>query len=131
MVVSSSSGVSALQVIRGFIFVEGASFILASLIHFGVLANGYQHQKAGTAESVIGIVLLSGLVLTLVLPRLTRVLALTVQGFALLGTCVGLFTIAIGVGPRTVPDLTYHATIVIILMLGLILTWRSSPQLSH
>lgn len=30
-------------------------------------------------------------------------------GFALLGTFVGVFTIAIGIGPRTVPDIVFHS----------------------
>jgi hypothetical protein len=43
---------------------------------------------------------------------------------ALLGAFVGIFTIAIGVGPRTVPDLTYHAAIVVVLVWGLIVAAR-------
>jgi hypothetical protein len=46
------------QAIRYFMFFGSAAFIAASLIHFGVLIDGYEHEKAGTAESVIGIVLL-------------------------------------------------------------------------
>jgi hypothetical protein len=37
----------------------------------------------------------------------------------LLGTLVGLFTIAIGIGPRTAPDVIYHLVMVIVLVLGL------------
>lgn len=116
------------QVIRLFLLVEGASFIAAALTHFGVLAHGYEHLKAGRAESVIGIVVLAGLVWTLVQPTSTRTIGLAAQGFALLGTFVGLFTIAIGVGPRTVPDLTYHAAIVIVLVIGLFVTARAAKQ---
>jgi hypothetical protein len=47
------------------------------------------------------------------------------KGFALLGTLAGLFTIAIGVGPRTVPDLVYHATILAVLIWDLIVTARA------
>lgn len=52
-------------------------------------------------------------------------IGLAVQGFALLGTLVGLFTIAVGVGPRTVPDLVFHAGIVAVLVWGLIVTARA------
>jgi len=49
------------RAIRLFVLIEGAAFIAAALTHFGLLIGGYEHQKAGTAESVIGIVLLVGL----------------------------------------------------------------------
>ena len=52
------------QAIPFFVFFESVTFIVASLIHFGVLIDGYEHQKAGIAESVIGIVLLIGWVWT-------------------------------------------------------------------
>ena len=49
------------QTIRLFLLLEGASFALAGLVHFGVLARGYEHGAAGIAESVIGAVLLMAL----------------------------------------------------------------------
>jgi hypothetical protein len=113
--------------IRPFLLLEAASFAAAALVHFGVLLDGYQHRKAGTAESVIGAVLLLGLAASWVRPARTRTAGLWAQGFALLGTCVGLFTIAIGVGPRTVPDLVYHASIVAVLIGGLVAAARTRP----
>jgi hypothetical protein len=113
------------RAIRLFVFIEGAAFIAAALTHFGLLMDGYEHQKAGTAESVIGIVLLVGLALTWIRPGSTRAVGLAVQAFALLGTLVGIFTIAIGVGPRTVPDITFHIGIVLVLAWGLIITARA------
>jgi phosphatidylserine synthase len=106
-------------------FFEGAAFIAAALVHFGVLMNGYEHQKAGTAESVIGIALLLGLAVTLIRTGSTRAIGLAVQAFALLGTLVGIFTIVIGVGPRTAPDIAYHIGIVAVLVSGLILAKRA------
>jgi hypothetical protein len=47
------------------------------------------------------------------------------QGLALLGTVVGLFTIAVGVGPRTVPDVIYHIVAVVLLAAGLRYTLRA------
>jgi hypothetical protein len=82
--------------------------------------DGYQHRQAGTAESVIGIVLFIGLVLTWIRPVSTRGISVAVQAFALLGTLVGIFTLVIGVGPRTAPDILYHVCIVIALVSGLI-----------
>ena len=65
--------------IRSFLLFEAATFLVASLIHSGVLIAGYEHQKARIAEGVIAL--------------------------ALLGTLIGVFTIAVGVGPRTAPDI--------------------------
>jgi hypothetical protein len=109
-------------------FIEGTAFMAAALVHFGILAKGYEHQKARTAESVIGIVLLVGFVLALLRPVSTRSIGLAVQGFALIGTLVGIFTIAIGVGPRTIPDIVYHICIVLALVSGLSITARARPN---
>lgn len=74
---------------------------------------------------MIGGVLLLGLLLSLLRSDWTRPVAIGAQGFALLGTIVGLVTIAIGVGPRTVPDLVYHLLIIAALAWGLAVAWRS------
>ena len=111
--------------IRLFLLLEGASFVLAGLVHFGVLAGGYEHRSAGTAESVIGAVLLVALALTWALPARTRTIGMVAQAFALLGTLVGAFTIAIGVGPRTTPDLVFHAAILLALAWGLVVAARA------
>lgn len=116
------------KAIRLFLLLEGIAFITASLTHFGVLIHGYEHRRAGTAESVIGIVLLAGFVLTWMLPRSTRGIGIAVQAFALLGTCVGIYMIAIGVGPRTFPDIAFHIAIVIALISGLIVAFRAQKQ---
>lgn len=111
--------------IRILLLLQGLLFISAALMHFGILTTGYEHAKAGTAETVIGIVLLSGLVISLVRPIWTHIAGLTVQIFALFGTLVGIFTIAIGIGPRTLPDLVYHICMVSLLIIGLVVTARS------
>lgn len=77
------------------------------------------------AESMIGAVLLVGVVMTWIRPRSTDAMAAGVQAFALLGTFVGIWTIIVGVGPRTVPDIVYRAVIVLVLTSGLVLAWRS------
>jgi hypothetical protein len=106
-------------------FFEAATFVVAALIHFGLFIRGYEHREASIAESVIAGVLLVGLVLTWVRPASTRAIGLAAQGFALVGTLVGIFTIAIGIGPRTVPDITYHVVIVIVLIYGLVVASRA------
>jgi hypothetical protein len=113
-----------IRTIRLFLLFEGATYVIAALIHAGALVNGYEHPRARIAEGVIAVVLLGGLVLTWIAPEQTRRIALIAQGFALLGTFVGLFTIAIGIGPRTVPDVVYHAAIIAVLIWGLIVAKR-------
>jgi hypothetical protein len=112
--------------VRLFLFLEGVSFVLAALIHSGVLPIGVPHLSAAIAESLIGTVLLVALALTVFLPDLTHGIGIVAQSFALLGTLVGVFTIAIGVGPRTLPDLIYHATILLVLTWGLGVALRVS-----
>jgi hypothetical protein len=114
-----------MQAIRFWMSLEGAAFITAALIHFGPLIQGYEHEKASIAESVIAVVLVIGLALTWMMPRSTRRIGLAAQMFALLATLVGIFTIAVGVGPRTAPDIAYHIGIVAVLAYGLIITARA------
>lgn len=109
------------------IILETVLFIVAALVHSGKLIAGYRHKKARIAESVIGLVLLTGLLLGFIYPAYSDAVGLTVQAFALLGTFVGLFTIVIGVGPRSVPDYVFHIVIMIILAFGLIITKKPSP----
>jgi hypothetical protein len=108
-----------------FMFVETAAFSVAALTHFGLLIAGYQHHRAGTAESVITLVLFAGLALSWIRPASIRVIGLAAQGFALLGTLVGIFMIAIGDGPRTLPDVAYHVIIVIVLVSGITVAART------
>jgi hypothetical protein len=103
---------------------ETATFLAASFIHSGAMIAGYEHQQARIAEGVIAIVLLVGAALTWIRPAWTRQAGLAAQGFALLGTLVGIFTIIVGVGPRTVPDIAYHLAIVVVLVWGLIFANR-------
>ena len=114
--------------IQLFLFIEGASFLTAALVHFGVIARGYEHRRAGIAESVIGVVLLGGLVLITVQPAWNRKIGFGAQGFALLGTLVGITMVAIGVGPRSVPDVIYHLAILIVLIVGLSVVARNSRK---
>jgi hypothetical protein len=116
------------RAIRLFLLLEGVSFLVAGLIHFGVLVEGYQHRAAAVAETSIAVVLLVGWGLTWVWPGQSRAIGLATQAFALLGTLVGLFTIAIGVGPRTLPDVTYHVAIVAVLVWGLTTAARTPAR---
>jgi len=112
--------------IRLFLALETAIFAIAALIHLEVLFDGYRDPSAAIAESVIGVVLLLGLVVSGLSPAWTRRIGLMVQGFALLGTLVGL-TLLLTVGPTTGLDLGIHLVMLIVLVLGLVITLRREP----
>lgn len=114
-----------IRTIRALLLFDAATFVAAALIHFGTFLEGYRHQDAGTAETVIAVVLLIGVILTWSRPPWARRAAIGAQAFAILGVLVGLLTIAIGVGPRTALDITYHAGIVAVLAVGLAIAVRS------
>ena len=110
--------------VRAFMLFEAATYIVAALIDSGIFIAGYEHSAARIAESVIAVVLLAGVVSAWIRPVASRVTGLTARGFALLGTLAGVFTIIIGMGPRTVPDAVYHVCIIIVMVFGLVVTAR-------
>lgn len=113
--------------VRSFLSFEAAVFGAAAVMHLGVLVPGHAHAKAATAESVIALVLFSGLVATVAAPASSRTIGVVAQGFALLGTLVGVLTIAVGVGPRTLVDLLTHAAMIALLAGGLAAVTRRRP----
>ena len=115
---------SASNRIAWFLGIEALAFAAAALVHYGVLLPGHGHLKAAIAESVIALVLAGALALSRAHAGCPRKLGIAGQGFALLGTCVGLFTIAVGVGPQTAGDLAFHAAIIVLLVWGLAVAWR-------
>lgn len=114
------------RTIRIFLIFEAVTYLIAALIHSGMLLTGYGHHRARIAETVIAIVLLTAVAATWVVPAWTRGVGLAAQAFALLATLVGLVTIAIDIGPRSIPDGVYHVSIVAILIWGLVLTKRAT-----
>jgi len=114
-------------IIRGFMSLQLAIFLFAASIHFDLLLEGFGHRAAGIAESIIAAVLLLGLILSWAPLRWARGAAVATQSFGILGVIVGLFTIAVGVGPRTVLDLTIHGAMLVVLIAGLIVTLQSRP----
>lgn len=110
--------------VRALIGATAGSLLIASSIHFGLLVEGHRHQQAATAEGVIAIVMLIGLALTWAPSPWSRRAAAGAFGFGLLGTLVGMFTIVIGVGPQTAPDVVYHIALLAALIAGLLVTVR-------
>lgn len=113
------------QTIRLFLLLEAAAFVAAASVHFSLVIAGYEHRKAGVAESVIATVLILGLAVTSLGRTWTRRVGLAAQAFALVGTLIGVFTITIGVGPRTLPDVAYHFAIMAVLIWGLVVAVRA------
>jgi hypothetical protein len=112
-----------ISTIRIFLFVQAALFISAAIAHFNLIGD-LDDPGAGTAESVIATALLAGLAVSLANPGATRTAALAAQGFALLGTMIGV-TLLLTVGPRTTFDVSMHLTMLAALVTGLVVTIRS------
>lgn len=108
--------------------VQAILFAAACLVHAGVPFSGYEHSRAATAEGVIALVLLAALVGGLSRPEPARMIALAAQGIAFLGTLVGAFTIAVGVGPQTTADYLFHAVLLVLLASGLFIAWWSDTE---
>lgn len=112
--------------LRSFLAAEILLFALASLLHRGILARGFPHAKAAIAESVIALVLSIGFAFTVYSPTEARTAALWTQGFALVGVCVGVVMILIGVGPRSGLDYGIHAAMAVTLIGGLMVARKAS-----
>lgn len=114
------------RTIRLFLLLEAAAFVAAASVHLNLVIAGYEHRKVGVAESVIAVLLISlGLAVTSLGRTWTRRVGLAAQAFALVGTLIGVFTITIGVGPRTLPDVAYHFAIMAVLIWGLVVAVRA------
>jgi hypothetical protein len=109
---------------RLFLVAGTTLFVAASLVHAGILVSGFEHARAMIAEGVIGAVLGIGLLASLAWPGHAAAVALSVQAFALLGTLVGAFTIAVGVGPQTRGDIALHAVLLVVLSAGMFTVWN-------
>jgi hypothetical protein len=124
MVNISDSQRPAAASLTAFLWIEAAACSMAALVHGGLLMPGYAHAAARSAETVIACVLVLALAFAAFMPRMTRRLALAAQGSALLGTLVGAFTIAVGVGPQSRADAAYHSLLLMLLPAGLVSAWR-------
>ena len=108
-----------MRTVRSILVFAAATFVAAAAVHFGALLDGYGHVEAGRAETVIALVLFAGFALTWAPAPWARRTTIAAQAFAIAGVLVGLFTIAVGVGPRTAGDVIYHVAVLAVLGAGL------------
>ncbi|WP_434710189.1 hypothetical protein NMA58_11990 [Rhizobium sp. YTUHZ045] len=106
--------------------IETCLYALASLAHAGFILEDYQHRQAMIAEAVTAAALLLGLISLVLYRPWSRAAAISAQSFALLGTFVGTFTIAVGIGPQTTLDYITHAAMILLLVTGL--TWLARDR---
>jgi len=116
-----------MSTVRRSLALEALLFLIAAAIHSGYLVPGYAHRAARIAESILGLALVAGLTVSLLQPERTRSAGLAAQGFALLGTLVGILTMIVGVGPQSTPDVMYHLAMVALLGWGLATAARIAP----
>ena len=114
-----AEGFGSIWTVRGFLLAQIAVFLVLVAIHSGLLIGGYRHPAAGTTEAVIAAVLVFGLLLTWTPPPWSKRAATAAQAFGTLGVLVGLFTIALGIGPRTILDLCLNMVLLLTLIAGL------------
>jgi hypothetical protein len=101
---------------------QAASLAVVSALHLSGV-DGHEGTGAGIAEAVICVVLLAG---TLAYQRAGwgKPAAVAATGFAILGFCYGLSVTARG---GYLPDIVYHATVLPLLVVTLILIVRAKP----
>ncbi|EJT05200.1 hypothetical protein [Rhizobium sp. CCGE 510] len=111
--------------------IETCLYATASLTHAGFILEGHEHHQAMIAEAVIAATLLLGLISLILNRRWSRTAAFCAQAFALFGTLIGAFTIAVGVGPQTTLDYITHGVMILLLLLGLIRLAKSGNAPPH
>jgi hypothetical protein len=104
---------------------DAATLAVASALHLSGNVRGradpYDATHAGTAEAIIGLVLLGGAFALWRMHGRGRTIGLIANGFAIIGFLVGLnFTARAG----HIPDIAYHLTLLPVLVGTEILLWR-------
>jgi hypothetical protein len=120
---SGYRGIAALMLL------EAASLAVASALHLSGLVHGrrapFSAGGAGIAEAVICVVLAAGAVALARRGHRARWAAVAATGFAIAGFCYGLTITTRG---GDLPDITYHATVLPLLIVTLVLILRQSAS---
>jgi hypothetical protein len=111
-------------ILRAFLALEAAIFLLAAALHAGLIIAGHGHVQAMTAELIIAAVLVAGFVLVSIYRSRRRAIALGAQMFAMVGTLTGASLVLAGAGPRSMPDYALLGIMAIVLFVGLLWTSR-------
>jgi hypothetical protein len=121
-------GAGVIAGVATLMLVEAVSLGVASTLHLAGLVHGrggnFNPDAAGTAEAIIGVVLAAAAVFMWRRPGPARTIGIAANGFALVGFLVGISETASG---GDIPDITYHATVIPLLVAGLVLLIRSRP----
>lgn len=113
---------------RTLLLVEATAFLIACVVHSGLLMAGYEHHQASIAEAVFALVLYAGAAMSWVRPAWTRIDALATQGIALLGALISIFAMFAGTGPSTGADIVYYIALVVLLVWGLAVANRMHEE---
>ncbi|HET8937519.1 MAG TPA: hypothetical protein VFN67_28950 [Polyangiales bacterium] len=105
--------------------IEAASFFIAALGPGGIFVPGDEHAGVRVGEALIGLILAFGVIMSWVSERDARGIAFGTQAFAFFGAVGGLLLIAVGLGARGVPGLTFLAMVLLLLSLGLVFAARA------
>lgn len=121
-----ATGLRTVRTVRTLFLSQIAGFIVLASIHFGLLIDGYRRPPAGATELVIVGALLVALVLTWGVPAQGQRVATATQPLATLGILVGLVTMALGIEPGTILEVSLNVVLLLTVPAGLILTrrWR-------
>jgi hypothetical protein len=110
---SSGTGFDSQSVVHG-----NPELLLASEVAFGCLDGDVAEQELDLIQFTAGEMAETG-------AGAPQVVWSQLVSLALFGTLVGIFTIAIGIGPRSLLDIGYHIAIVAVLAWGLLVAWRA------
>ncbi len=115
--------------LRWIMAVAAASLLVAAALHSGLVISG-PFDDAAMYETGVAIVLLIGVALTFLGPTWARWGGFAATVLALAGASIGLYLALRGVGPNTALDLTYHVALVALLVVGIGVGWRISPEVA-
>ena len=116
--------------------VEAVSLALAAVVHLGhriplgsFVVAGERATFTAVVELVIAALLASGGLAVLSATLRARLFAAMVTLLAIVGAIIGLVTISLGTGPRTIPDLAYDIVIMVVLLVSFaVLLGRRRPR---
>jgi hypothetical protein len=109
----------------GLVVLEAVVFLLAALLHVGVrVPVGFVEPRiipAAIVEGLIGVFFAVSAYAVFARQTWAWSAAIGAHVFALLGTLLGVFALAVGGGPRTEANTIYHYVMLGVIIVGLVL----------